>query len=280
MAEAESAMEEASIGGTLPDIEDFPQEQLTAMEKEMLGVYLTSNPLNEYTELIKKISTVTCDEIAEAADGTSSVGSQIRDGMSVTIAGIINNKKTLITKSNKMMAFVDMEDLWGNIEVIIFPNIYKRCRNLINEDQIVVIKGTLNFREEETPKLLADSVININEINSGTLSRDTQNDNDAVSRKNDREKTAASYIQQTDGERNTEAWKQQVIKLRITGDRLQETLSYIRYLMGEHRGNIPVVLYLDGKNQGLRAERDLWVDGSEEFRQKVQQVLGEENVKF
>ncbi len=200
--------------------------------------------------------------------------------MSVTIAGIINNKKTLITKSNKMMAFVDMEDLWGNIEVIIFPNIYKRCRNLINEDQIVVIKGTLNFREEETPKLLADSVININEINSGTLSRDTQNDNDAVSRKNDREKTAASYIQQTDGERNTEAWKQQVIKLRITGDRLQETLSYIRYLMGEHRGNIPVVLYLDGKNQGLRAERDLWVDGSEEFRQKVQQVLGEENVKF
>ena len=280
MAEAESAMEEASIGGTLPDIEDFPQEQLTAMEKEMLGVYLTSNPLNEYTELIKKISTVTCDEIAEAADGTSSVGSQIRDGMSVTIAGIINNKKTLITKSNKMMAFVDMEDLWGNIEVIIFPNIYERCRNLINEDQIVVIKGTLNFREEETPKLLADSVININEINSGTLSRDTQNDNDAVSRKNDREKTAASYIQQTDGERNTEAWKQQVIKLRITGDRLQETLSYIRYLMGEHRGNIPVVLYLDGKNQGLRAERDLWVDGSEEFRQKVQQVLGEENVKF
>ena len=200
--------------------------------------------------------------------------------MSVTIAGIINNKKTLITKSNKMMAFVDMEDLWGNIEVIIFPNIYERCRNLINEDQIVVIKGTLNFREEETPKLLADSVININEINSGTLSRDTQNDNDAVSRKNDREKTAASYIQQTDGERNTEAWKQQVIKLRITGDRLQETLSYIRYLMGEHRGNIPVVLYLDGKNQGLRAERDLWVDGSEEFRQKVQQVLGEENVKF
>ena len=173
-----------------------------------------------------------------------------------------------------------MEDLWGNIEVIIFPNIYERCRNLINEDQIVVIKGTLNFREEETPKLLADSVININEINSGTLSRDTQNDNDAVSRKNDREKTAASYIQQTDGERNTEAWKQQVIKLRITGDRLQETLSYIRYLMGEHRGNIPVVLYLDGKNQGLRAERDLWVDGSEEFRQKVQQVLGEENVKF
>ncbi len=55
MAEAESAMEEASIGGTLPDIEDFPQEQLTAMEKEMLGVYLTSNPLNEYTELIKKV---------------------------------------------------------------------------------------------------------------------------------------------------------------------------------------------------------------------------------
>ena len=71
-----------------------------------------------------------------------------------------------------------------------------------------------------------------------------------------------------------------VVKLRIAGARPDDTLSYVRYLMGEHRGDVPVVIYLEGREKGMKAARNLWVDGSDELKNKLEQVLGAENVKF
>lgn len=265
MAGSEEAFSGAAIGGTLPDIAEFSKEQLLAMEKEMLGVYLTQNPLDEYRDVIEKTATASCDEIAEAADAENGFDGRIKDGMTVTLAGIISSKKTLITKSNKMMAFVDLEDLWGNIEVIVFPNIYERCRDLIEEDRIVVIRGTLNFKEEEAPKLLADSVTDIRSAASAAESGGS---------------AAVRIGAEDENSRANAAEHDRAVKLRITGERINDTLSYLKYLMSEHRGNVPVLLYLEGREKALRAERNLWVDGSEEFRKKAEQVLGKENVKF
>ena len=265
MAGSEEAFSGAAIGGTLPDIAEFSKEQLLAMEKERLGVYLTQNPLDEYRDVIEKTATASCDEIAEAADAENGFDGRIKDGMTVTLAGIISSKKTLITKSNKMMAFVDLEDLWGNIEVIVFPNIYERCRDLIEEDRIVVIRGTLNFKEEEAPKLLADSVTDIRSAASAAESGGS---------------AAVRIGAEDENSRANAAEHDRAVKLRITGERINDTLSYLKYLMSEHRGNVPVLLYLEGREKALRAERNLWVDGSEEFRKKAEQVLGKENVKF
>ena len=77
------------------------------------------------------------------------------------MAGIITGKKTLITKNGKMMAFVDMEDMLGAVEVVVFPNVYELCSSLIEEDKIVAVSGKINFKEGEMPKLLADGVIDI-----------------------------------------------------------------------------------------------------------------------
>lgn len=285
-------LESASIGGSLPDIAEFPKEQLTAMEKEMLGVYLTSNPLSDHKETIEKVANATCDEIAEAADGTG----RITDGMNVTIAGIVSGKKTLITKSNTMMAFADIEDLYGSIEVIIFPNVYERSRHLIEEDKIVAINGTVNFKEDEAPKLLANNIIGIDEVEAagglpsgfnagrrygrenGTKSRSGGFGN-AGDLSSARAGTVNSAPANTDPASALSA-SDRVVKLRITGARAEDTLSYVRYLMGEHRGDIPVVIYLEGREKGMKAARNLWVDGSDELRNKLEQILGADNVKF
>ena len=292
MAGAIEVLESASIGGSLPDIAEFPKEQLTAMEKEMLGVYLTSNPLSDHKETIEKVANATCDEIAEAADGTG----RITDGMNVTIAGIVSGKKTLITKSNTMMAFADIEDLYGSIEVIIFPNVYERSRHLIEEDKIVAINGTVNFKEDEAPKLLANNIIGIDEVEAsgglpsgfnagrrygrenGTKSRSGGFGN-AGDLSSARAGTVNSAPANTDPASALSA-SDRVVKLRITGARAEDTLSYVRYLMGEHRGDIPVVIYLEGREKGMKAARNLWVDGSDELRNKLEQILGADNVKF
>ena len=74
------------------------------------------------------------------------------------MAGIITGKKTLVTKNNKMMAFADMEDLYGNVEIVVFPNVYERSSALVQEDSLVVVKGSINFKEGEVPKLLANEI--------------------------------------------------------------------------------------------------------------------------
>ncbi|MFQ7474140.1 MAG: OB-fold nucleic acid binding domain-containing protein, partial [Anaerovoracaceae bacterium] len=163
-------MEESSAGNVLPDVKNFERDILMAQEKEMLGVYLTDHPLKEYKSEIERISTVNAQDLADVLDSEEQ-GEQhdfVRDGMKAVMAGIITGKKTLLTKNNKMMAFVNLEDLYGSVEVVVFPNVYERFGSIVKEDAIVSISGSLNFKEGEIPKLLAEKIAdlkNINEIN-------------------------------------------------------------------------------------------------------------------
>ena len=70
------------------------------------------------------------------------------------------------------------------------------------------------------------------------------------------------------------------VKLRITGEREEETLSYIKYIISEHRGDVPVIIYMASSGKAFKASRNLWVDGTDEFIEKMNQILGKENVKF
>jgi cyanate lyase len=151
------SMNSAGMSIKMPDVANFSKELLMAMEKEMLGIYLTGHPLADYEEKIARISTITSDKLALAG-----VNSDIQDGMTVTMAGMVNSKKTLLTKKNKMMAFIQLEDLFGTTEVIVFPNVYERAFNLLDNDAVIVVRGMISFKEDEEPKLLADRIFDIN----------------------------------------------------------------------------------------------------------------------
>ncbi|MGN0709168.1 MAG: DNA polymerase III subunit alpha [Anaerovoracaceae bacterium] len=162
----------------LPKVRNFDKKTLLAFEKETLGIYVSGHPLDEYEDVIKKTADVTSRELeasvrkddddeSEAFDEAGYNGGQqsrIFDGRQVTIAGMIENVKNLVTKNNKLMAFVDIEDLYGTIETVVFPNVFEACRGEIFEDNVVVMRGKLNFKEGEVPKILADSVISINDL--------------------------------------------------------------------------------------------------------------------
>lgn len=150
-------LETENLHGRLPDVTNFSKEILAAMEKEMLGVYLTWHPLNEYVQRIEKIVTLTSDGL----DTDDAAASGITDGMKVSMAGIISGKKMLTTKNNKRMAFLDIEDMYGSFEVIVFPNVYEKYAGCLKEDNIVAVNGRLNFKEDEAPKVLADTITDI-----------------------------------------------------------------------------------------------------------------------
>ncbi|KYH35386.1 DNA polymerase III subunit alpha [Clostridium tepidiprofundi DSM 19306] len=165
-----------------PNIKEFDKKYLLAMEKEMTGLYISGHPLEEYESTLNFITNIKISDIV----GSSSInvdnaeklseenleenlieGSlKVEDGDRVIIGGIISNVKRKITKNNNMMAFIDVEDMYSTIEVIVFPKILDRYKNLVVEDGLVTIKGRVSIREEEQPKVLAEEISPLVKINT------------------------------------------------------------------------------------------------------------------
>lgn len=147
---------------TLPNIEEFPERTLLSMEKEMTGVYISGHPLSQYASKIEEISTMNSSEIYELNNsintGEGDIDTIYRDGSKVYLGGIIIDVKEKITKNNNMMAFATVEDLYGSIEIIIFPKVYERYGRYIKEDSIIVIDGRLSINEEDDPKIICDRI--------------------------------------------------------------------------------------------------------------------------
>ena len=238
----------------------------------MLGVYLTDHPLREYADRMAGVSTISCDDIAHAEeDAQNGASAALRDGMSCVISGMISGKKTLITKSGKMMAFIDMEDLYGVCEVVVFPNVYERCASVCETDRVVAVKGTINFKEDEAPKILADEIMNIDEA----VTR-------GFSERRAFRKEASDTQRGTLGQYGKEQQPNPggIVKLRISANMNEEmTLQQIKTNLARHKGDYEVLIYLpSGKT--LKTDSNLWVQPSPALRNQLVALLGQENVKM
>ncbi len=150
----------------IPDYGEFTNKQILSMEKEIAGIYLSGHPLSEYESLLDDNTTTNCSEIFESHEDISdeSEESKLKDGDNVVVGGIIIKKQRKITKNDKTMAFLTLEDLYGSIEVIVFPKIYSKYQQYIEEDSIVLVYGYLNMAEEETPKVICNKIVPLSEM--------------------------------------------------------------------------------------------------------------------
>ena len=138
-----------------PNVEEYTKEIKLGFEKEVLGIYLSGHPLEEYEEKWRKnISAVAADFMLD--EETNAV--KIKDNQSVVIGGIITEKTIKYTKQNKAMAFITIEDLFGTVEVIIFPRDYEKYSRYLNEDEKVFIAGHANVEEDKNGKLICEKI--------------------------------------------------------------------------------------------------------------------------
>ena len=142
------------------ELKEYEDKDLLSMEKEMLGIYISGHPLEKIREQIIKatnIDTMKMKEIKEELDSTGST-TKYKDGQNVKYAGIISSVKKKYTKSNKLMAFVTIEDLYGSAEIIVFESVYQSAANLLTVDSIVLVEGRLSIREDEDVKIVARAI--------------------------------------------------------------------------------------------------------------------------
>lgn len=152
--------EKESLEIPLPDVPEFTKEELLGFEQEVLGVYVSGHPLDEYAKMWKKHTTaMSTDFEVDEESGTA----KAQDGSHVTIGGMITNRTVKTTKTGKLMAFLTIEDLVGSVEVLIFPRDYDKYQKTLEHADKVFITGrvTANAASDgsmENGKLIAESI--------------------------------------------------------------------------------------------------------------------------
>ena len=138
-----------------PAVDEYSKEIKLGFEKEVLGIYLSGHPLEEYEiKWRKNISAVTSDFLLDEESNEV----KVKDDQKVIVGGMITEKTIKYTKNNKTMAFITVEDLFGTVEIIVFPREYEKFHHLLNEDEKVFVKGHANVEEDKNGKLICESI--------------------------------------------------------------------------------------------------------------------------
>ncbi len=239
---------------TYHTLKEYSDKELLSMEKEMLGLYISGHPLEELKEQIEMCSNISKLKIREALEEQEQTGTfPLKDGQNVKFAGIINNIKKKYTKNNKIMAFVNIEDLYGNLETIVFENAYQQAGTALMEESIVLVEGRLSIREEEqNVSIIANKIVPLSDA-SGTFSNASSDP--FASNSNKRKQLTINITNLTEEQKD---------KLR----------GALKFFTGDR--NNTLVAILNGENK--MPAGGIFVNGN--TLEEIEEIVGKENVSI
>jgi DNA polymerase-3 subunit alpha len=262
-----SLLDMAGLGGSaeminlkeehFPHTAPFSKEERLALEKEVLGLYVTGHPLEKYEEILRKTVTL-FSSMMDSYQDLKDAG--IRDGQQVSIGGLIIEMKTMMTKKGQMMCFLTLEDLYGRIEVVVFPKPYDEYRRYLKLDQPVIVKGRINYNEEAQTSVIAGQIYPIGEPSKIPNKLDVK------------EETTSFQINKNSKNRK---------KLVLSFNDLTEKslIKTVKSILIKYPGSVPVVLFMKNENKHFGASKELWVNLEEGLIAELGQILGNKNVE-
>ena len=144
----------------MPDVGEYPKDMMLAFEKEVLGIYLSGHPLESYQQLWQNYITNTTNDFA-LDEETNAV--RVEDQTVAVVGGLIADKTIKYTKNNQVMAFLNLEDLVGNVEIVVFPRDYEKYSTLLTEDAKIFVKGRVSVEEDKDGKLICEQIVSFEE---------------------------------------------------------------------------------------------------------------------
>ena len=248
-------VEKTSSEPQIPDMEEFPKNELLYMENEIAGMYLSGHPMDDYTEFSRIIKADRTGEIISNDSGL------YFDGKKVSLVCIVSKVKTQLTKNNKMMAFVNIEDRYGSMEAVVFPNVYEKYALYLSDGNAILIRGTLNFKENEEPKLICDS------IEKARSNEECKNNSFAVNAGRQPQNSINKPV-------NT---KPSALYLRID-DLSTELYNKAKRVLDIFEGSTPVIFYLTNSGRKVKAPSSMWVTLNDVMIKELKFQLGDKNV--
>ncbi len=246
--------DDAASETDLPDIPEFDKKRLLQMEKQTTGMYLSGHPMEEFAEQVPAVTRYNIGMVLASVEKDEegnyvAVQGGVTDGEIVKLCGIIETRKNKTTKNNSQMAFLRLEDLYGGIEVLVFPKILSQYSAVLQEGQIVLIEGRVSIREDEEPKLLCEKA----ELFTGA--------------------PPAGRAPQ-EGQRPEKQKKVCITLPTRSNEHLQKTTAVLR----QYQGTTPVILRFADTKQKLRAPEQFWVRADDAALEALKTYFGAESV--
>ena len=234
----------------LPEVTEFPVSDLLEMEKLSAGLYLTGHPLSEYDEVIRAVRADRINEITDNDDGS------YYDGKKADVFAIIRKVKLKSTRNDRQMAFVDIEDKYGSMEMIVFPDTLGRYGGILQEGAVLRIKGTVSTREDEETKLICNDLMiapkSVSQV-SDTPSKETPQQAGSKSKKG--------------------------LYLRVPSSESTEFMR-ARQITDIFDGTTPLYIYFSDKNTLWHTPAAMWVDPNSIMLDELKRRIGEQNVRL
>lgn len=269
----------------LPDLPEFSSQELLMMEKQILGLYVSGHPLDNYTEVIREKTSTTLAELTEE-----------QDQQRIILGGMINNFKINTTKRGDTMATCQFEDLTGSIDMLVFPKTFVRYREMIQKDAIVLVKGRY-LAQEDNAKISADEILPLPD-DAQWKAQKAQSGNSAahgvmVAEAQERAPypESASYsgatyqaapaepAPQVASLQEIAAKRRKKLYLRLAGDHCSaQTQQKLKQILRQYQGDMPVYFYFSEDKKMVLAEYQFWVNTTIDLIMALSQLLGAENI--
>lgn len=265
----------------LPDIPELEHTELLKLEKESTGMYFSGHPMDSYIDKIKVLTDLNIGTILESGkeDEAGIVNQYVHDEETVVICGLIEERKNKTTKKNTQMAFVNLADIFGSIECIVFPAVLQKYSHMLIEGAIICIRGRVSMREDEAPKIICETAENIDEAlktpskmrvsPQQDYNRNGYSENSNRSNSGNRKNYNSSSLMNNG----------KILYIRFKNydksmlDKLSEEIV-------PYSGDIPVRLYFEQEKKQMAAPRRLYFNGTAGAIRDLQYTFGEENVKL
>ena len=241
-------------------VNEYSAAELLSMEKEVTGMYISGHPMAEYAEVYSKGICARCDRIYASARGESR---EYTDEQKADLLGMITAVKKKITKNNQAMAFITLEDMYGSIEVLVFPTVYGYFSPILREGNTVRISGRISFTEEKDPKLICDSAKEIKSIKDIDLNERPQRDTHQG-------KPAPPQLQR-------KPTSNPGLYIRVENDSCREYIKALQYI-AVFDGQECTYIYFKDSKKLVRAPASYRVQINDVLIRELKKLLGGENV--
>ena len=272
----------------MPRVGEYDKDMLLAFEKEVLGIYISGHPLETDQALWQKfITNTTNDFMLDEETGTAKADGQYN----AVIGGLIAGKTIKYTKNDKVMAFLNLEDMVGNVEVVVFPGEYERYGTLLSEDAKVFVKGRIALEEDKDGKLICEQIVPFAEaaqIKEGPLFRNRYDrggygggrgsGNNIAGSSRTEIGQKAQYVSQ--GDNGAPRKVPEGIWIQFSNaEEYQARKEELFAAIADSDGKDEVVIYLRNTKAYKSLPPDCRVAADEKLQQKLSGIFGKENVK-
>lgn len=223
-------------GFVIENLPEYSELELLEYEHEFTGLYFSGHPLNKYKNYFFKKQAVRITDILSYKDINA------LDKKQVTVLGIIGKIRTKLTKNNQTMAFVSLEDSLGYINVLVFPKIFEKNKNIIAKNNVCLIKGKITVRDENEVELLCEDI----------------------------------EIAEQDNESNSPKFKKGLyIKINSSNE-----LQKVKNILAKYHGNIPVVVVTEDSNKRYLVSEEFYVNNDNYLILQLENLFGKGNIKL